>query len=773
MRSHARLVLFVWLAWACLVLSHYYVQVWRSLRAIHAPSRGEAAALVLPLVLVALLALPLYRRLFAGAAAPAPDLESGGSRESYGSAPARGCAVICLVAAVVTVPWLYLWPHLVAAGSSFSLPGLPNFGEAAARLIVAVVGASLTGAATIAAGAVLLRTLGCRSASRSEHLVFAAVCGVAVIAYASLLLAILGIYRPLSVTLLIAAALVAAAPTARRIERPIVAVLRIPRAWADVPWLALAAVALGYGLVAALAPEKEYDALWYHLNLPRLWLDAGRPVDRLEEYVSLYPLTWELMFGAGMTLGGDGGAKLLHFACLPLSGVLVWHTARRYLPGVSAAAAVAFLVTAPTVLWESSTAYVDLALALHAAAACYALARHAAQGDRGWRAIAALQIGVAAATKHLGVILALVAIALYVVWAIRHERGLKQTLHHAMVIAFVAALVPSPWYVRSWQASGNPVFPEMFAVFGASPPERWDAVSEHGLAAFKSRFGIGHSARDLIALPWDVTVHGALFGGALGPLFLILIPGLISARVMPQAVPWLAAGVVAYVAVWASPVSSYQLRFLVPVVPALALIAAAAFHQLQLSAARLARHAPTLLATAVLILGVLNLPPFMRFHEADRVGWDGWLTHVLRDTPVAVVAGRESPRAYLGREVLSFNAWQWMNAHLPADARVLTTSGGDQFYARRARVPFDATMARAAVWSGTEELATAVTALRRLGITHVLFDRRELSRLRAEARVPASPAFQRACITEYEDGRFFVCRIDYGSLPGLHASLDQ
>jgi 4-amino-4-deoxy-L-arabinose transferase-like glycosyltransferase len=774
MRSHARRLLLAWLAWASLVLSHYYVQVWRSVIAMHVPSPADAGAIALPLLLVALGAVALRGRLFAGAPAQAPGIEAEPINQSRGEPSGKGFARFCLVAAVVTVPWLYLWPRVLATGSTLAVPGLPHFGEAAARLAVALVGASLTGAATLVAGAILLQRLHCQFQSRAEHLLFAAVNGVGVISYASLLLAVLGIYRPLSVALLIAAVLAAGVAVGHRIGAAIVPLRRMPHAWPDVPWLALAVVAVGYALVAALAPEKEYDALWYHLNLPRLWLDAGRPVDRLEEYVSLYPLTWELMFGAGLTLGGDAGAKLLHFACLPLSGILVWQAARRYMPGVSAAAAVAFFVTAPTVLWESSTAYVDLALALHAGAACYALARHAEQGDRGWRAIAALQFGVAAATKHLGVIVAVVALALYAVWAIQNGRRVRQTLRHALVIAFVAALVPSPWYARSWRASGNPVFPEMFAVFGASPPERWDAVTEHGLATFKSRFGIGRSPRDLIALPWDVTVHGALFGGALGPLFLILIPGFIFVRSdIPRAVPWLAAGVVGYGAVWASPISSYQLRFLVPVVPALALIAAAAFERLQRHAAQSAHGGPTLLATGVLILGALNLPPFIRFHEADRVGWNGWLTHVLRDSPVAVVTGRESARAYLGREVLSFNAWQWINENLPADARVLTTTGGDQFYARRARVPFDATIARPAVWSGAEELQTAVAALRRLGITHVLFDRRELSRLAAEARVSASTAFQHACTVEYEDSRFFVCRIEYGRLPGVRTAAEQ
>ena len=271
-------------------------------------------------------------------------------------------------------------------------------------------------------------------------------------------------------------------------------------------------------------------------------------------------------------------------------------------------------------------------------------------------------------------------------------------------------------------------------------------------------------------MPWNATVHGALFGGTLGPVFLVLIPGLVCARRWRSAVPWLVAAVTAYLAIWASPISSYQLRFLVPIVPALALLAAAALSSLSIRAAESMRHGAGILAGAVLILCVLNLPPFTRFHETDRKGWTGWLTHVLRDAPLRVVIGRESERDYLAREVPSFEAWQWINTHAPASACILTTAGGDQLYAQRARIPHDATIARPAVWVGPQELDGATVALRRLGITHVLFDRSELARLAAASRVLASEAFQQACTFEYSDSRFLLCRIDYARLPSPNTS---
>jgi 4-amino-4-deoxy-L-arabinose transferase-like glycosyltransferase len=462
-----------------------------------------------------------------------------------------------------------------------------------------------------------------------------------------------------------------------------------------------------------------------------------------------------------MTLGGVVGAKLLHFACLPLLAALVWRAAR-WAGTIPAAAAAAFVVTTPTLLWEASTTYIDLALALHVSAAAYALARYVVDDERPWVSIAALQLGLAAATKHLGIIASIVAITLFAIAAVRRGRPLRSAIGLAGLVALIAALIPSPWYLRSWLASGNPVFPEMYAVFGASPPERWDARTTDGLERFTDRFGRGRSAGALAALPWDVTVHGAEFGGSLGPLFLVLLPVLLVTRGHARGVRWAAAGVVAYVAVWASPVSSFQLRFLMPIVPPLALLAAAALERTRTLAAGIPGGA-ALITAATTALTALNLPVFMRLHEGDRIVW---LTHVLRAPPIAVIVGRESESVYLRRQVPSFAAWHAIDTELPADARVLTFSEGDLLYGHRWRVSHYATMARPAVWdAGETDTAAATKALRRLRITHVLFDRRELAPQGAGSLALASPAFQQACVSEFDDGRYWVCRVDYSRLP--------
>ena len=745
----ARLGVGLWTLWAAGVLAYYFAYVPRALVSRDVALSFELRSAVAAALLVAAVTAVAVVR----------------PRRVRPSVSRRTLTILLVVAGVACVPWWMLSSRISGALMPLAIPHLPFVGEAIARFTVGTIGALLVCLGALGTGTVILQSLRLRTACVVEHLVLSTASGFLAISFGALLLAGLGLYRPSALTLLVAAACFAGAAARRNLLGGASAQrCNAQGATAAAPWLALTVTALAFGGVAALAPEKEWDALWYHLNLPRLWLEAGRPIDLVEEYVSLYPSTWELVFGAGLVLGGAVGAKLLHFVCLPLLAGTAWVGARRYVGTASAAAAVAFVVTTPTMLWDSGTAYIDVALALHAAIGCYALARYADQGELAWGALAALHFGGAAATKHLGVIVTIVALTIYVLVMLRSGVRPGPAIRRALLIGVAAALVPLPWYVRSYTASGNPVFPDLFSVFGAQPPERWDAVTEGGLAAFKARFGYGRSFTDLIRLPWDVTVHGARFGGSLGPLFLVLIPAALFVR-RRRAVVALAAGVIAYAAFWASPISSYQMRFLMPAVAPLALLAAAGLDAVSHAAGEWHDRGRQLVTAAVFAIAFLNLPPFIRLHERDRLGRAGYITHVLRQPPLAVVSGREAEATYLRRELPSFAAWQAINAELPEAARVLTFAGGDNFYARRRRVPYDSTMARPVLRAAREHVADAVAGLRRLGITHVLFDRDELARLDVYQLAIASPAIQQACLVVYEDRRVWVCRLDYSRFP--------
>ena len=746
----------LWTAWAALLLGAYYRRLWRLFVDGDSASGWSTAATIqsiLPAAAVAAILLVL-------SVAFARVLLRPGTRNALPLWSGIGATGLVLMLAIDRLPG---WGPLVAAAGAM---GLPAFGEALPRALRGIIGCAAVLTAAQVTGWAVLRLAGAPALDAMESLLLRTATGLGAFAYVTLALATLDLYtvpalRVLVVALLLAgAAIVAPAmSTLREMQSPSAAMDTSGAPRSGLPWKTVTLLFLAVGLTGALAPESQYDALWYHLQFPRVWLTRGTIVDFPTMYVSLYPMTWELLYGAGLAVGGPVAAKLLHFCTLPLLALLVYRMTRRFFPATPPWPAVAFLVSAPTALWEATTAYVDLALALHAGLALYALLRFAESENRPWLLLAALQAGLALATKHLGFFVLLPAAAGLGMFLLRRH-GLRRTVGPVALFLAVSLIVAVPWYVRSWVATGNPVFPEFFSLFGALP-DRWDALTDAGLNRFKAHFGQPRSFLSLLTLPWDATVHAARYGGTIGPIFLLLLPALL---LPPSAAAARALGlwVLAYVALWASPFSSFQMRFLVPVIPPLAVLAAVAYGRLaSMLGTAWPRRGGRALTGGMAVLVLLNLPPFLPLHEVDRVEWKGWLTHVVRSVPAAVVSGRVSADRYLASSVRSYDAWRYVNAHLPADARVLTFSEGDNLYGERERLWAYAVVARPAVWgSSVGEERQALQALRRQRITHILFDKADLAALPQGSVAIAGEDFRRMwLVLEYEDRNTGLYRI--------------
>ena len=310
-----RIVWACWAGWAVLVLGRCYVRAWSALR--------HPAALLAPAAYGA--RQTLYCAIGGAAALMAAAIVAGIWRMVRHAAGERAARSFGLAAAaLVAILWFHGQSAAIAPLSAVHAPHFPALGEAAARAARGLCGAALVLLASFSLGDLVLSAVGLPQASRAERPIVALTLGFGAVALCSSALAFAHVYHPWTVALVIGAALAAGALKAGLgVPRGVAtaeehrSAVALPRPWGmDYAWLAIAFLALSFALIGALAPETEYDALWYHLNFPRLWLEAGRPVDLLQEFPSLYPMTWELVFGAGLTKGGAIAAKLLHFFCL-------------------------------------------------------------------------------------------------------------------------------------------------------------------------------------------------------------------------------------------------------------------------------------------------------------------------------------------------------------------------------------------------------------------------------------------------------------------------
>jgi hypothetical protein len=573
----------------------------------------------------------------------------------------HGTALALLALAwALAVAVAYFWPTAgngVRALAHGSLPDLALTREPLRRLgSVAAAVAIFT--AAWGYGAALGRVLPRFSGSLERFLATIAL-GLGALYAMALCLSPLGLLEPAPLVVITGVGIVLAAfHRPRSLARP-----RLPGGALERWALALIATAGVFALIGALAPEVEYDALWYHLDLPKRYLEAGSLVDFRCQYVAHYPSATELLFGYGLALADAIAAKLVHFGMGVLLALATYRLGIQVASRRAALFAAAILVVTPTVTWEATTAYVELATAFFVVLGLSWVIRFAETQARGALALAGLFTGLALATKTL----ALIAAAPLAVLVAVAARGRPLRRVGAATGFLGIALLPAlPWFLRAQIETGNPVFPSAYGVFGADS-DLWTPQADAAQQAFYDHFGYRHGAGWVPALPWDLTMHSAAFGGSLGVAYLILLP-LAMRRRPSRAFTLTALFCLGYIVLWASPLSSLQMRFLVPVLGPLAVLAGAGFEGAWELARKGAPAAAAATAALVLAVLVLALPPFIELHEPDG---EGTLTHVLREVPLDAVTGAESEAAYIARRVPAYPAIQRLNAIAGARDRVV------------------------------------------------------------------------------------------------------
>ncbi len=205
-------------------------------------------------------------------------------------------------------------------------------------------------------------------------------------------------------------------------------------------------------LVGALGPELGYDAVWYHLTIPRIWLLEERIffIENGPFSYSLLPKLLDLLYLAGLSLTNEVSAKVLHWFFGILTAVVTFKISLNFMDRKYALLAVVVFFSNLVVGWQSITAYIDLGRTFFESLALLAVLYATKQDSEKWRYWAAVLLGLAILTKLIAVtsLLAVLLIFLY-------QRKLKA----AVISFFISVSIPAPWFILNYIQTGNPIFP--------------------------------------------------------------------------------------------------------------------------------------------------------------------------------------------------------------------------------------------------------------------------------------------------------------------------
>jgi len=318
--------------------------------------------------------------------------------------------------------------------------------------------------------------------------------------------------------------------------------------WAERGTLLLIALLLLPTLIAPLCPPLAWDEVMYHLPHAKQWALTGKlTVNEWLRY-PWFPYNADLLFSAALLAYDDVMPHLLSALAAWLTAFLVYQAGKR-----SAGKSVAFIAAIIFLLLtreEFDNAMVDTSATLFIFGGC--LVFHLWQQQPQRRALlacAGFLLGVAAGIKYQALqVLPLLAIALLI----------KTRSPRNWLFAAAALLLPCAyWYVRNYVLTGDPFNPIGGKLFGFSD---WNLADyQWQLEDIKRNAG------------WPSWV---IWPALLAPFIARVrrLPGAAAAMILA------AAGI----AVWL--LTSRYPRYLMPFYPVLALLAAAVWHWLFVTA---------------------------------------------------------------------------------------------------------------------------------------------------------------------------------------------
>ena len=514
-----------------------------------------------------------------------------------------------LVAALVLSLGVYYWVHKpVAPAQAFALMGV--MADASIAALLTLLGGGL--------GRRFIR--GWTIASPGERIAVQAALGWGAIGLIMFGLGVAGLYYSVVIWVLALLALVL--------------LWRDVRGWLADSFLAFKAMwppdrlarlaslfvffTLALGLLRALAPPLMWDALVYHLNLPKLYAQAHHLHLDVDILFTGMPQLTEMLYTAAILLRGEIAAQTLGWVFGAVLALGLAAHASELLEVRLSACAPAILFSALTIALALAWAYAEMLLMLIALALLIAL-RQWRMGTPGrWLWLGGILAGLAASCKYTGVLIPLAGVGLIVSQPLFGERRhLRMAMQDVVLFAGIAFIVFSPWLIKNWILTGSPTFPLLI------PTRQMDALRQwfYSRPASGERNPLWAAAVFLRATFLGVQSAND-YDATLGPLFVFLLLGLgvgwrrLESCIRDEARPLVVFALVSY-AGWVlltfTSAMMLQVRLFFAIFPALAILCAAGIRAVASFDSPSLRVSMILHAALVLVLSLSALENLVAF----------------------------------------------------------------------------------------------------------------------------------------------------------------
>jgi 4-amino-4-deoxy-L-arabinose transferase-like glycosyltransferase len=504
-------------------------------------------------------------------------------------------------------------------------------------------------------------------------------------------------------------------------------------------------------IICAGVPPVSRDALTHHLAVPKLYLQHGGIYEISSMKFSYYPMNLDLLYMLPLYFGNDILPKYIHFLFALFTAGLLFGYLRRRMDVLYALTGVLMFLSLPVIIKLSITVYVDLGLIFFSTAALMHIFKWIENAfDKKYLCMSAIWCGLALGTKYNGLIVCfLITLFIPVIYSRKKMRvedsggpsTYTQTLKHNIkalgcgaVFMGIALLIFSPWAIKNYIWTKNPVFPLFHQSIqtpgpAAGDPQKGDSLnanqapdkhpSGHLLPFATRKLIYQESWWETLAVPLRIFFQGQddspkYFDGRLNP-YLILLPILsfFPRRREGRALTTEKNILLAFAALFlllAFFKADMRIRYIAPIIPPLVILSIFGLRNLLTVIETRFCDISQAFAKGLIVMGVAGLM-FMN---------GGYVWHLFeRVDPLSYLSGKIDREQYIERYRPEYAAMHFANENLPQDIKILCLFLGNRSYYSDRELLFGDDLFHGIVHraNSAEKMVIALKAKR---ITHVL-----------------------------------------------------
>ena len=439
---------------------------------------------------------------------------------------------------------------------------------------------------------------------------------------------------------------------------------------------------LVFQTILNLTPPIDRDALIHHLAIPKLWLKHGGFYEIKWAGFSYFPMNIDLLYLIPLYFNKDFAAKFIHMAFGLGTAYLIFHYLKKRISFIAGLLGVLIFLSTPIVFRLSTEVYVDLGLIFFTTASVLAFIRYQDGGfqEFRWLFISAFCMGLALGTKYNALIIWFFLTLAIVFIHSRQTNHQSKSIGCGLVFFIVSLLVFSPWLIKNYILTGNPLYPLLGGIFKIS-----SAISEEGtrsivygntyLGIFQTREAwYGEGFWETLLIPVRYFYQGQdgnsqYFDGVLNPLLILLAP-LAFLRKSLVADKLFFSFFIVFVLSMSLFLDQTRIRYILPAIPLLVILAVIGFTNIQTWS----------LNKSKLVQNILSF--FLIFIFALSIAYNALYAkkYYQKIDPIKYLSNQESKDDFIARHVASYPAVKYINDQTEQDAKIRLILLADRGY---------------------------------------------------------------------------------------------